>query len=75
MGPGGVVMHGEIDYTKTHFHNSVILKHDFQGRIATEIAEEEEEQALKRMQEKEEAKTAYLQKAKIRGSAALLRLL
>ena len=70
MGPGGVVMHGEIDYTKTHFHNSVILKHDFQGRIATEIAEEEEEQALKRMQEKEKPR---LLTCKRRKSEVLLR--
>ena len=72
--PGGVVMYGEIDYSKTHFHNPVILKHDFQGRTAKEIAEDEEEQALKRMQEKEETKAAYLQKAEIRGSAALLQV-
>ena len=69
--PGGVVMYGTIDYSKTCFHNPVILKHDFEGKTAKEIAIDEQEEALLRLQAKEETKINHQQKAEIRGSEAL----
>lgn len=72
--PGGIVMYGTIDYSKTHFHNPVILKHDFQGKSAKDLAENEEEEALIRMQTKEDTKNMHQKKAEIRGSKALMQV-
>ncbi|OMJ87326.1 hypothetical protein SteCoe_11014 [Stentor coeruleus] len=72
--PGGTVMYGKIDYSQTHFHNPIILKHDFEGRTAKENAEEETEQAILRFQEKEQTKIFHQQKAEERGENALLQV-
>lgn len=72
--PGGTVMYGKVNYSQTHFHNPIILKHDFDGRTAKENAEEETEQALLRFQEKEQTKIVHQQKAEERGENALLQV-
>lgn len=72
--PGGVVVYGTIDYKTTHFHNPVILKHDYSGKTAEELANDEQEAALLRFQQKEEEKALHSQKAANRGDEALLKI-
>lgn len=72
--PGGTVVYGSIDYTKTHFHNPVILKHDIKGQNAIETAMTEQEKSLIRLQEKEDAYNHHQLKAVARGEEALLKV-
>ena len=72
--PGGTLVYGKIDYSKTHFHNPVILVHDIEGKNAAELANEEHLKDLERFEQLQEMKTLNDCKAKNRGQQALLEL-
>lgn len=40
--PGGLVVKGQLDFSKTHFHNPVILKHELSQKTGAETAAETE---------------------------------
>lgn len=73
--PGGTLVYGKIDYSKTHFHNPVILVHDVEdGKNAKEVAEEEHRAAAERFQVEQEIRVANESKACERGEAALMKV-
>ena len=72
--PGGTLVYGKIDYSKTHFHNPVILVHDIEGKNAADLANEEHLKDLERFEQLQEMKTLNDHKAKNRGKEALLEL-
>ena len=72
--PGGTLVYGKIDYSKTHFHNPVILVHDIEGKNALELANEEHLKDLERFETQQEMKSLNDAKAKNRGQQALIEL-
>ena len=73
--PGGTLVYGKIDYSKTHFHNPVILVHDIEdGKNAKEVAEEEYRAAVERFQLEQETKVFNENKACERGETALMKV-
>ena len=69
--PGGLVVKGNIDFTKTHFHNPLIVKHQVEGKNAQTKAWEETEAEAKRKQDLEAAQEEQRTRAQERGEQAL----
>ncbi|CAG9334384.1 unnamed protein product [Blepharisma stoltei] len=69
--PGGQVIRGEIDYSKTHFHNPIIVKHDLAEISAMERAQQEAELEQRKLYHQEGIKIMQEEKAKNRGEEAL----
>ena len=72
--PGGTLIYGKIDYSKTHFHNPVILVHDIEGKNALELASEEHLKDVERFEAQQEMKSLNDVKARNRGQQAMIEL-
>jgi hypothetical protein len=72
--PGGTLVYGKIDYSKTHFHNPVILVHDKEGKNAIQLAQEEHQAELERFEILKETRIANEKKAENRGQEALIQV-
>eukprot|EP00359_Climacostomum_virens_P006401 CAMPEP_0204902356 /NCGR_PEP_ID=MMETSP1397-20131031/3620_1 /ASSEMBLY_ACC=CAM_ASM_000891 /TAXON_ID=49980 /ORGANISM="Climacostomum Climacostomum virens, Strain Stock W-24" /LENGTH=888 /DNA_ID=CAMNT_0052070851 /DNA_START=664 /DNA_END=3326 /DNA_ORIENTATION=- len=69
--PGGLVVKGQLDFTKTHFHNPVILKHELTQKPAQDVAAETEAEAEVRAQEKRSLQEEQRRIAAERGIEAM----
>mmetsp|Transcript_7786 Transcript_7786/g.14911 ORF Transcript_7786/g.14911 Transcript_7786/m.14911 type:complete len:392 (-) Transcript_7786:1556-2731(-) len=69
--PGGLVVKGQLDFTKTHFHNPVILKHELTQKSAQDVAAETEAEAEVRAQEKRSSQEEQRRMTAERGIKAM----
>jgi hypothetical protein len=69
--PGGLVVRGQMDFSKTHFHNPVILKHEISQKTAQDLAAETSAEAEVRLLERQALQEDQKRVAWERGQEAL----